>query len=172
MNSNLTQNSITYSSKTTPFDSQSIIDNGIIIKFNNKEEKKLFFYTIEKSFIKKHKISAKYKLGLVTIQILVLQLIFIYSTLEILFFMVLFVCIPVVLSIQNFSWYLFNVQLIDGTLYQKSFSKNAKQDHIDMVKLVRKGVCDYNLSIDFENSNMFNYEVHDVIHVQPKMNVA
>ncbi|TDD94094.1 hypothetical protein [Flavobacterium cellulosilyticum] len=161
MNNNFNSNLSRDNSTTIPFVSQTILDNGILLVFKNKEDKYILFSKIGRIFINKSKLSTSNKLRLSAIALMLVFLMLLYLPIDFIVFAILFVCIPILIKIHKFKWYQFNVNLLDGTLYKKRFFMNSKQDHVNMVYLVRKEIYNYNLSLDLEFVNSLKLEIID-----------
>lgn len=155
MNTKTTPNNHTL----TSFISQEINEKGIVLKYRNRENETVLFSDITKIYINKFKLTNSNKLGLIAIPFISVFLIHNFIPTDFLFFVAIFICILIVAKINNFKYYQFNVQLSTGSYYKKIFFTSSKQEHIDLVNLVRKEMLAYYSNIDLKFANLTNIEV-------------
>lgn len=124
---------------TKKFNNLTLVDNGVILKINNKEETTVLFSELDKIYIKKHKLNFLNKIGFLSIMLILLYISILYLPIEI----VLFTSIPFILliaKINAFKWYQLKIFLNDGTLFKKVFYAEKKYEYINLVNSVRKKI--------------------------------
>jgi hypothetical protein len=141
------------------FVSQEINKKGIVIIYRNREKETILFSDITKIFINKFKLTTSNKLVLIAIPFMSVFLIQNFIPTDFLFFVALFICIPIVTKIYNFKYYHFNIQLTTGTFYKKKFFIRSKQEHMYLVNLVRKEMFNYHSNLDVKFANITDVEV-------------
>jgi hypothetical protein len=158
--------------RITSFDSQTIVENGIFIKHKSNEEKIILFPEIEKVFINKFKLSTLNKLGYISIPMFLIFLMLNCLPLDFLVFVALFVCIPILIKMHNYKWYQFNIHLNDNTFYKKKFFMKTKQDHINMVNLVRKEMHNVSKKDILQKNSIEENKMIEELYVYTTLSIA
>lgn len=132
---------------TTKFQSLSLVENGLILKCQNKRSIEIPYADLHKVYIKKYKLNP-----IVEFLCISLPFLFVYVALQYLpFYLMLFVSLisvlPIFLRVLNYKWYQLFVILKDGTFFKKRVSLDKKTENFSILNKVEKDFSDYKFSI-------------------------
>jgi len=127
--------------RITKFCTFSYIENGVILIDNKEEENNILFSELNKVYIRKCKISLLNKISLLSILFILISVFSIYLPIEIVL-LVSILYIPLIVKMNTYKRYQFNLLLNDGNLFFKYFDKEIKQDYINVVNAIRKEIFD------------------------------
>ena len=122
----------------TNFNNITLVEQGLILKYQNKEDRKISFSEIENIYIKVNKLKPAYELGLILFPFLLIYFSVQYLSLEKVILVCLTAFIPVLIKINNHKNYWLFVCLKNGYVLKKKLSLNTKGEYITIVNAVRK----------------------------------
>jgi len=146
--------SVTNITRVVPFDSLSISKNEIILKNKNKEENSIEYAELDKIYINRCKLSFLNIMGILSLPFFLIVFCSPYLPIEVLFILGLFGFTALYLKVTKFRWHQLNVCQNDGTVYVKKFFKKTKQEHINLVNLVKNEMFHYRINKDNEDENI------------------
>lgn len=128
---------------TTKFQSLSLVENGLILKCQDKRSIEIPYAELDKVYIKKYKLNP-----IVEFLCIALPFVFVYVALQYLpFYLMIFVSLisvlPIFLRVLNYKWYQLFVILKDGTFFKKRVSLNKKMENFSILNKVEKEIFDY-----------------------------
>jgi hypothetical protein len=129
---------------TSKFDNLIIVENGLILKYGKKRERKISFSELEKIYIKTYKLNPLFELVFILSPFLLLLLLVKYLRFEFIILLALFTVIPVFLKVKNYKWCRLKIVLIDDTFFTKKVSMNVKSENITIINKVMKQWFKYN----------------------------
>ena len=144
------------------FKTLSLTESGLILRNKNKEEKNVLFSEVYKIYIKKCKFSLLNKIVSLSILLILLSISAKYLPVSIMLLVSIILFTALIVKMNTYKWYQLNLHLIDGTSHYKVFNSCAKQSHITLVNVIRKGYfdCRYKSNFQFDSSK----EVKTVDH--------
>ncbi len=128
---------------TTKFKSLSLVENGLVLKCQDKRSIEIPYAELDKVYIKKYKLNP-----IVEFLCIALPFLFVYVALQYLpFYLMIFVSLisvlPIFLRVLNYKWYQLFVILKDGTFFRKRVSLNKKMENFSILNKVEKEIFDY-----------------------------
>jgi len=132
------------------FKTLSLTENGLILKNKNKEEKNVLFTEVNKIYIKKCKFSLLNKILSLSITLILLSISAKYLPVSIMLLVSIILLTTLIVKMNTYKWYQLNLHLIDGTSHYKVFNSSAKQSHITLVNVIRKGYFDCRYKSNFQ----------------------
>lgn len=125
------------------FDSLTVVENGLILKWHNKREIEIPYTELDKVYIKKYKLNP-----IVEFLCIAFPFLFVYIALQYLpFYFMIFVSmitvLPVFIRVLNYKWYQLFVILNDGTFFRKRVPLNKKIENFSIINRVEKDFFNY-----------------------------
>lgn len=132
---------------TNKFDSLKVVENGLLLKCQNKREIKIPYTELDKIYIKKCKLNP-----FVEFLCIAFPFLFVYIAMQYLpFYLMILVSVitvlPVFIRVINYKWYKLFVFLNDGTFFTKRVSLHKKTENFSILNRVEKEIFDYKSSI-------------------------
>lgn len=122
----------------TKFNNIALVEQGLILKYQKKEDREISFSEIENIYIKTNKLKPAYELGLILSPFLLIYFSLQYLSLEKVIFVSLTAFIPVYIKINNHKNCWLFICLKNGTVLKKKLSLNTKKEYFILVNAVRK----------------------------------
>ncbi len=117
-----------------------VVDNGLVLKFKNKESKEIAFSEINKVYLKVKKTPIKYILLFVAVSLsAVLCSLLIFGFKLILFSPLLLILLGVI-KLNAYRRYALKIKLKNGIAVVEPISSKIKYDTIEDIKKIRKGI--------------------------------
>lgn len=111
---------------------------GLILKFNDKEQKEISFFEIKKIFIKVKRTPVIYVLIFIALSLsIVLLVLWIFGFKLILFSPLIFIFIGVI-KLNNYKWYVLKIKLKSGNSVIRTIPFKLKYKTIDDINKIRK----------------------------------
>ena len=130
-------------SNTNKFQSLSLIENGLILKFQNKLSIEIPYAEVDKVYIKKYKLNPIVEFLCIALPFLFVCVALQYLPFHLMIFLSLISLIPIFLRVLNYKWYQLFVILKDGTFFRKRVSLNTKMENFAILNKVEKEIFDY-----------------------------
>lgn len=131
---------------TTKFDSLTIVENGLILKYGKEEFSEIPFSVMDKIYIKVYKLKPIYGSILVMFPMLLAFLCFESIKLNIEIYMTLLPVIPAFVKINRFKRYGLVIILTDGSVFAKKIPSKLKSDTVDLINEVKRKCRYYNIN--------------------------
>lgn len=120
------------------FDTLTIVKNGLVLKYGNKQLGSLSFSELDKIYIKVYKLNWAYNYLLLLVPFLLAFLFVEFRQLDIEMFVALVPVIPVFAKINFYKRYGLIIRLKDGTFYRKKLLRKLKSDTVDLINDVKR----------------------------------
>lgn len=129
---------------TAKFDRLTFSENGLLLKYRNKQEIEIPFDEIEKVYMKKHKLNPFVEFLCISIPFLFVFMAIQYLPFDLMIFVSIITVLPVLITVINYKWYRFNVHLKDGTFFSKKVRLEKKTENIITLNKIQKEFLCYN----------------------------
>ena len=156
--------------KSPKFKSIILEENGILLDLKRDQQTAISFSELNKIYIKKRKFSIMNKIGIFSILLFLTAIVSNYFPIEIVFLIVI-LYIPFTVKLNTHIRYQLHVLLYDGTFFIKNFNKDSKQDHINLVHLVRKEVFYYQVNFNFREQTLATYETKSKANTKSSLRI-
>lgn len=125
-------------SSTIKFESLTIAQNGMVLKYEKKKVSEIPFSELDKIYIKVYKLKTIYGFLFVLFPMLFAFLCFEYIKLNIEMSVALLPVIPTIVKINRFQRLSLVIVLKDGRVFKKHVSKKYKSDAVELINEVKK----------------------------------
>ena len=123
---------------TTKFESLTIAQNGMVLKYEKKKVSEIPFSELDKIYIKVYKLKPIYCFLFVLFPMLFAFLCFEYVKLNIEMSVALMGIIPTILKTNRFQTFGLVIMLKDGRVFKKQVSKKLKSDTVELINKLKK----------------------------------
>lgn len=128
---------------TNKFIDLTVVENGLILEYQNKQKIEISYNKLDKVYVKKYKLNP-----FVELLCIIFPFLFVYIALQYLpFYLTIFVGVlsvsVVFMYVLNYKWYELFVLLKDGTYYKKKVSQRTKAKIFSIICRVEKDFFDY-----------------------------
>jgi hypothetical protein len=142
---------------TRKFKSISLIDTGILVKPNAKEQHTILFSEMRKIYIRKLKFSSFNKLIIAGLMCILMVIYALFMPIEIVAFTLL-LFIPLIVKMNNYKKYELHVCLNNETYLIKKINKESRNMYINMVNIVRKEIFRIQITSNYIDDKIKNVE--------------
>lgn len=125
---------------SSTFESLDRIENGLVIKNKKKEEIKIEYSALFKIYIRKCKLNLYKKIGILSLLLLLIPALDNYLPIELIIFAIGILAIPMMVKLNNYIQYQLVLQDYEGAIYKRNFGVKTKQEHINLINIVRKEI--------------------------------
>lgn len=129
---------------TSKFDRLTFSNNGLLLKYRNKQEIEIPFEKLEKVYIKKYKLNPFIEFLCISVPFLFVYIAIQYLTFNLMIVVIIITAIPVLINIVNYKWYRFIVHLKDGTSFSKRVCIHNKSENVNILNKIQKECLSYN----------------------------
>lgn len=124
---------------TSKFDLLTFSEKGLLLKYRNRKQIEIPFEELDKVYIKKYRLNPFVELLCIAFPFLLVFMTIQYFASDLLILGSIITVPPVLITVINYKWYRFNVQLKDGTFFSKRVRFDKKtEDIIALSKIQRE----------------------------------
>lgn len=124
--------------RATIFDSLTLVENKLVLKYRKKQLNQILFSEIDKIYIKVYKLKPIYGFLVVLSPMLFAFPYFEFIKLNVEMTIVLFPVIPALVKTSRFNRYGLVIILKDGSVYRKKVPLKLKSDTVELINEVKK----------------------------------
>lgn len=132
----------TYS--TAKFDRLTFSKKGLLLKYRDEKEVEISFEELDKVYIKKYKLNPFVEFLCIAIPFLLVFITIQFFPSYLMIFVSIISVLPILMTVINYKWYRFNVQLKDGTFFTKRVRLNKKTEDIIILGKIQREYLNYN----------------------------
>jgi len=129
---------------TTKFDRLTFSENGLLLKYRNKQQIEIPFEEIDKAYIKKYRLNPIVEFLFISFPFILVFMTIQYFASGLLILVSIITILPVLFTVINYKWYRFNVHLKDGTFFSKRVRLDKKTENIIAVSKIQRECLYYN----------------------------
>lgn len=130
----------------TKFHKITFVENGLLLRCQNKREIEIPYTQLDKVYIKKYKLNPIVEFLCIAFPFLVVFVTLQYLPFYLMILASIITVLPVFIHVLNYKWYRLFVILKDGTFFIKRVSPHNKIENFSMLNKVEKDFFDYKSS--------------------------
>lgn len=123
--------------ETNKFDSLTLVENGIILKYGKTMGRTISFSELDNIYVKVHNLKPVYEFAFILFPFLLVFMAAQYLPFDIVLFVAICTVIPVFVKVYNYKWYRLNIHLKDGTVFRKKIPSMLKNENNTIVNAVK-----------------------------------
>ena len=124
---------------TGKFDRLIFLENGIFLKYRNKQQIEIPFKEIAKVYVKKYRFNPFVEFIFISFPFLLIYITIQYFASSFLFLVSIITAPTVLFTMINYKWYRFSIYLKDGTYFSKRVRLGKKTEALIDVGKIQRG---------------------------------
>jgi hypothetical protein len=126
------------------FQNLTLVENGIILRLKNNQEKEIPFSELNRIYLKVYKLNPLKEFLFISIPILfVFLFVFMYSAIDVVVNVAFFVFILIFVKVKTHKKYGLNICLKNGIFFRKNVSLRSKDKEVNNLNEIKKAIKNY-----------------------------